>query len=334
MTRICITPHATTGGPASFQARLADGLARRGIQVCHDPDEPCDAVLVTGGTRRLEALRRARRRGVRLVQRLNGMNWVHRVRRTGLRHFLRAEYGNWLLATIRRRLADGIVYQSEFSRWWWEDRRGPTPVASRIVYNGVDLAAFTPDGPGQPPADRFRLLLVEGNLGGGYESGLEIALRLAGLLAGRFPVELMVAGRVPADLQAEVGSRSPVPVVWAGLVPREQVPALDRSAHLLYSADINAACPNSVVEALACGLPVLAFDTGSLSELVTGEAGRVVPYGGDPWKLDPPDVPALAEAAAAILGDQPRFRRAARARAEAAFGLEPMVDRYLQALLE
>jgi len=102
---------------------------------------------------------------------------------------------------------------------------------------------------------------------------------------------------------------------------------------LLYSADVNAACPNSVIEALACGLPVAAFDTGALTELVVGDAGRIVAYGGDPWQLDPPDVPALVEAALEILGNQERFRAAARARAEAAFGLDQMVDGYLQILL-
>jgi glycosyltransferase involved in cell wall biosynthesis len=80
-------------------------------------------------------------------------------------------------------------------------------------------------------------------------------------------------------------------------------------------------------------LPVLAFDTGALPELVCGGAGRIVPYGGDPWKLEQPDVPGLARAAADILDDQARFRKAARARAEEAFGLDHMVDAYLEVLL-
>jgi glycosyltransferase involved in cell wall biosynthesis len=102
---------------------------------------------------------------------------------------------------------------------------------------------------------------------------------------------------------------------------------------MLFSAEINPPCPNSVIEALASGLPVLGFDTGSLRELVGEHAGRLAPYGGDPWKLQPPDVPALVEPALEILGDQPRFRRAARERAEQLFGLDRMVDEYLEALL-
>jgi glycosyltransferase involved in cell wall biosynthesis len=335
VTRICIIPRATnTGGVTSFQARLTAGLNARGIQICHRLDEtPFDAVLLTSTTRHLPGLLRLRRRGLRIVQRLDGINWLHRRLHTGPRHYLRAEYGNRLLALLRSRVATHIVYQSGFVRGWWTGQFGPERVPSVVIHNGVDLLAYTPDGPHERPATTFRLLLVEGSLQGGYETGLATAIGLAERLAEKFPLELMVVGRLSPDLQAASQKKSRVPILWAGLVPRDHVPTLDRSAHLLYSADINAACPNSVIEALACGLPVAGFATGALPELVTGEAGRLVPYGGDPWKLDPPDLPALAEAAAEILQNNERFRRSARQRAEEAFGLDKMVERYLDVLL-
>ncbi|MDH5506338.1 MAG: glycosyltransferase family 4 protein [Anaerolineae bacterium] len=334
--RICLVPRVSgVGGMVSFQYKFAAGMAARGIAVSYDlADRPYDAVLVIGGTRQLAGLWRAKRRGIPIIQRLNGMNWLHRLRRTGLRHTVRAEYGNWLLAFIRRRLATGIVYQSEFTQGWWERVYGPTRVPSRVVYNGVDLEAYTPDGAHERPESPYRVLLVEGSLGGGYEMGLETAVQMAEALSGThgLPVELMVAGKVTAELQAAWAARAKIPIRWAGLLPREQIPQIDRSAHLLYSADLNAACPNAAIEALACGLPVVAFDTGALAELVRGDAGRVVPYGGDPWQVEPPDVPALAKAAAEILQEQGKFRAGARERAEAVFGLEAMVDQYLGAI--
>ncbi|MBN2388784.1 MAG: glycosyltransferase family 4 protein [Anaerolineales bacterium] len=336
MTRICMIPRVSgVGGMVSFQARFSAALERRGIGVCHDLDDRAyDAVLLIGGTRNLVGLVRARRRGVRIVQRLNGINWLHRRRPSSLRYFLRAEYGRWVLGFIRRWLATGIVYQSEFARRWWEDWFGLTRLPSCVVHNGVDLEVYTPSGPHERPSERIRLLVVEGTMGGGYELGLETSLQLAEGLAEKFPLELMVVGRITPDLQAAVQASSRVPVCWAGLVPGEQIPAIDRSAHLFYSSDIHPACPNAVIEALACGLPVVAFDTGALPELVRGEAGRVVPYGADPWKLEPPDVTALTAAAAGILAAPEHFRRGARAQAEQAFGLEEMTDRYLRALLE
>jgi glycosyltransferase involved in cell wall biosynthesis len=310
------------------------GLTARGIQVSHRLDETSlDAVLLTSTTRDLPGLLRLRRRGVRIVQRLDGINWLHRRLHTGARHFLRAEYGNRLLALLRSRVVTHVVYQSSFVQGWWAGQFGPERVPSVVIHNGVDLSAYTPDGPHERPAETFRLLLVEGSLQGGYETGLGTAIGLAERLAERFPLELMVVGRLSPDLQTKFLQKSRVPILWAGLVPHDHIPTLDRSAHLLYSADINAACPNSVIEALACGLPVSGFATGALPELVTADAGRLVSYGGDPWKLDLPDIPALADAAAEILQNNARFRQSARHRAEEAFSLDKMVDRYLDVLL-
>ncbi len=336
--RLCMVPRLSgVGGMVSFQQKMAAALDARGIQVCFDLDDlPYDAVLVIGGTRQLGGLWQARRRGIPLIQRLDGMNWMHRLRRTGLRHYLRAEYGNLLLAFIRSRLADVIVYQSQFSRQWWQREHGAAAAPDTVVYNGVDLRVYHPQGAYQRPQNRWRVLLVEGSLMGGYETGLETAIALMhGLalkLGPEFPLELMVVGRVDEEVKAHWQEQASVPVIWAGQVAGERIPEIDRSAHVLFSSDVNAACPNSVIEALACGLPVAAFDTGALPELVTGEAGRLAPYGGDPWRLAPPDTAALVEAASQVLVQQPRFRYAARQRAEAGFGVEQMAQGYLDAL--
>jgi glycosyltransferase involved in cell wall biosynthesis len=337
MPRICIVPVVDgLGGMATFRHKFEAGLARRGLEVTHNPAEPSEAILVIAGTRNLLPLWRARGRGARIVQRLDGLNWIHRKRHTGLRHFLRAEYGNFVLSLIRSRIATHILYQSDFSQRWWNERYGRVPARFFVVHNGVDLSEYRPDGRVPLPSGPKRLLVVEGNLGGGYDMGLANAVRLAEVLAERhnFSMELMVVGKITAAHQAAVQSRSRVPILWAGQVPHGQIPEIDRSAHLFFSADLNPACPNAVIEALACGLPVAAFDTGAMNELVLGDSGRLVPYGGDPWQLGQPDIPALAEAAAGILRDRGRFSAAARARAEDSLGLDKMMDGYLKALLE
>ncbi len=310
---------------------------RRGVEVCYSLDEtPYDAVLVIAGTRRyLGKLWQAKKRGVRVVHRLDGLNWLHRRRTTSLRIFLRAEINNRIVAGIRRRLADHVVYQSQFVHDWWEDWYGATRIPWTVIHNGVDLSVYTPQGAEKRPADRYRMLLVEGSLAGGQDVGLGNALQLAESLQGEhgMPMEVMVAGRLTPALEKKWQERAKVPLNLLGIVKREQVPALDRSAHLFYSAEPNPPCPNSVIEALACGLPVAGFATGALPELVVGEAGRLVPYGGDPWKLDPPDIRSLATAMVEILKEQDSFRQAARRHAEKALGLDRMVEAYLGVLL-
>jgi len=118
-----------------------------------------------------------------------------------------------------------------------------------------------------------------------------------------------------------------------GVLPLERIPEMNNNAHFLYSSDINAACPNSVIEALACGNPVLSFDTGAIPELVTSDSGKIVPYGADSWRLEAPDIKALAFGAVELLENQKKYRSGARERAVNFFGLDRMLDAYLDILI-
>src|SRR5207248_3199179 len=79
-----------------------------------------------------------------------------------------------------------------------------------------------------------------------------------------------------------------------GRYAQRDAPALYRRAHLLLHTKRNDPCPNVVLEALSCGLPVVHSASGGLPELVGREAGIGVPDEGD-WEHDvPPDPEALA----------------------------------------
>lgn len=333
MTKICITPFVQgTGGMASFRLKFEQGLQTRGINVTHDLNEKFDALLVIAGTRFLLDLGRVRRRGIRIVQRLDGINWVQRVKWSGVRYSVRAEYGNFMLALIRSRFADRVVYQSQFIRRWWEEWYGIAKAPAKVIVNGADLNAYTHEGEQDRPTDRYRMLLLEGSLARGLNSGLFHAVSVAEKLSATYPMEVVVAGTVDEATQRKL--QSTVPVKFLGTVPRADIPKLARSSHLMYCAEVNPPCPNSVIEALACGLPVIGFDSGALKELVTDDAGCIVPYGANPWKLKTPNIAALAESASEVLEKQDQFRAAARRRAESALGLDAMVDSYIKVLLE
>jgi glycosyltransferase involved in cell wall biosynthesis len=292
-------------------------------------------VLVIGGTNRLDLLLQARKNGARIVQRLNGMNWLHRIRYTGIRHFLRSEQNNLLLSYIRRYLADEIVYQSDFSQGWWNARFHGTPAGERVVYNGVDTNEYSPGDGRSRPLDKTRVLIVEGRMGSGHQYGISNGINLCRRLAGitRKPVELVIVGDVPLRDRENWGEIEDVSIQWMGIVSREKIPALDRSAHIMFSAELNAACPNSLIEGLACGLPVVGFAVGSVPELVGENAGVYVPYGANHWKLEDPDIESLAIAAGKILENPEPFRLAARDRAVNLFSVERMIALYLDALV-
>ena len=334
MPRICIVPRVDgLAGVASFRLKFENGLRARGVDITHNTSEPSDAILVLAGTKHLLPLWRARSRGQRIVQRLDGINWVHRVRWAGLKYTVRAIYGNWNLSFIRARLADEVIYQSQFINRWWNDWYRPARVPSSVIVNGVDLDQYTPDGLHERPPMHYRLLIVEGSMAGGLNSGLYYAVELADRISQKFKIELNIVGKVDSHTKNQLKDQTAFRINFMDTVKREHIPWLMRSSHLLFSAEVNPPCPNSVIEALSCGLPVIGFDTGALSELVQGDSGRLAPYGANQWKLEQPDIQALADAAEEVLQNNEKFRQSAREHAEENLSLEKMVAQYLKVLL-
>lgn len=335
---ICVLPELKGfGGPSSFQAKLKKGMDQLGIAVHHDIREPTTkALLVIGGTRKIGDLLYAKRKGIRIVQRLDGMNWLHKKKFTGIAHFIRSERMNLQLLLTRRYFADAVVYQSNFTRDWWNTVHGTLRTPHSVIYNGVELSKYLPGDKPYNIDEPIRLLVVEGSFKGGHERDLLNSVDLANSISAetKQQVELLIAGRVPETFKSDLVINEKVTINWLGLVPHDEIPDIDRSAHLIYPAEINAACPNSLIEALSCGLPVVSYATGSLHELVGDDGGIVVPYNGDYWNLAAPDSQILAKAARQVLNNLTRFRKSARKRAEKHFNAELMVDNYRKILLD
>jgi glycosyltransferase involved in cell wall biosynthesis len=146
---------------------------------------------------------------------------------------------------------------------------------------------------------------------------------------------LLVAGRLvspPGPLLDELRIRERVDFV--GRYAQRDAPAVIRRAHVLLHTKVRDPCPSAVIEAMACGLPVVYPSSGGTVELVGDEAGIGVahPMG---WERDEP--PAAAELAAAVgrvLADRAAYAEAARRRAVERFALAPWLDRHTELFAE
>lgn len=336
---ICLVPEARSlGGPKTFQRNLIGWAEMTGAAEIHfDADRAdIDAFLVIGGPRKyLARLLEARRRGIPVVHRLNGMNWIHRQRKTGVRYFLHAEAANLAIAFYRRFVCSRIVYQSPFCENRWNSVYGKVRKPSAVIFNGTDISLFTPGDTAPDLNSRIDFILAEGSFRYGMDFGLDVGADLALALSDRFgkPVRMHVAGKTTPESEARINRRmetsgKSAEAVFEGVCSRERLIELERNAAFFFSSEIHAACPNAVIEAMACGVPVIGFDTGALKD-VTGDAGIIVPYGADPWKLEQPDGVPLADAAETVVRNNAAFRLKARSRAEAEFSVQKMAESYL-----
>ncbi len=217
--------------------------------------------------------------------------------------------------------ADHVLYQSEFCKRSADEWLGEPRGSWEILYNAVDVRHFAPaDG----SAGAEPLLLLGGDQTQAYR--LELALRTLALLP---EARLIVTGRLvsdPAPLLRELGLADRVEL--AGRYSQGQAPALFRRAHLLLHTKVLDPCPSLVVEAMACGLPVVYPASGGTIELVGDDAGVGVPHP-ETWDRDQPPAPeALAEAVRTVLADRDRYAAAARRRAVERFAVEPWLDRH------
>ena len=319
------------GGPGSFQQRLIRELKKSGWRVVYPKDKILpDVILVVGGSRRLFWLLWCKRSGSRIVHRLDGINWRHRVLRVSLRYKIVSEIRNFLARIVRRYLADVVIYQSRFVRDWWNSDYGITRCDSVIIHNFVDCAEFRPR---QEQHSKSPIIICA-------ESRVvndPISRFIIRSLSERLCVQGKIRGiHVLGGLgEEEIEEWSSLPgIKLIGPVPRAEMPWYFQQADIFLNLDINAACPNAVIEAMASGLPVVGFNTGALGEMVPKSAGALADYGGNPWDLDVPDCDELTRQINVVIPNIKPMSREARLVAEAKFSSEYAREKYIKLLFE
>jgi glycosyltransferase involved in cell wall biosynthesis len=216
--------------------------------------------------------------------------------------------------------ADHVIFQSAFCKVSSDRFLGEREDPWEVLHNPVDTAHFTP---AEAPPERPTFLLG-GNRSQPYR--FEVALRTLALLPDDW--RLLVAGPAPTRAEAEVAELGlEGRVELAGPYSQSDAPALLRRAHLLLHPKYNDPCPTLVLEAMACGLPVVYSQSGGTPELI-GPAGIGVPAPLD-WERDHPPAPEdLRDAVLAAAAKREELGNAARRRAVERFDLQPWLARH------
>jgi glycosyltransferase involved in cell wall biosynthesis len=322
----------TIGGPGTFQYLLATSLKKKGINIHYDLNcSYIDTLLLISATKHINLLLKLKKRGVKIVQRLGTpvdylrLFPIPFIKR--LKNFITISYIVW----IRRYFADVVVYQSSFVSQEWSRLYGAVPNKKEyVIHNGVNTAEFKSDGDKYVSPSPVCIISVEGYQG---VDPFNIALNLTSMLVSQgIDAELLMLGKPWGGVQERMVA---YPFVrFIGHIERSKLPFYLRGADVFLFTDIlSAGCPNSVLEALACGIPVIGHNCGVLKELIEGKAGICVDQDGDPWKgQNPGNIAGLSKAVQDIISNRDVYRSAARRLAVEKYSAELMVEKYCEIL--
>jgi len=239
-----------------------------------------------------------------------------------------------LLRKLHAPLIDRYVVVSRHLETYMRDRVGIRADRIQQIYNGVDTRRFAPRTGARtlalPEAFQRPNSLVVGTVGrlqpikdqATLMRAFAVMVKRHPDLAGR--ARLLIVGEGPARADLVTLSRSlrlEDKVHFTG--PLEDVPAALCALDLFVLPSLNEGISNTILEAMATGLPVLATAVGGNSELVEdGVTGRL---------FAPGDAEALAGLMTRYLSDPGQgvaLGKAARVRVLERFSLGSMVDRY------
>lgn len=319
-----------TGGTSSFARKFQAGMHAAGhtVSFTYRPDYD---VLLASPRAPWRYLKEARLAGKKIVHRLDGVYYPQTTAGWFYPLF------NFPLRRIHRFFADVTIYQSKFSQKSCEYFLGTATHPTSIIYNGVDLEQFSPVGPQGPlknnpeqhvilTASRFRRADQIEPVSAAFEY-----YRTHHYTNSKLVVIGNFEGRVQAVPQHYKAHSY---VSFLGVVPNDTLAQYLRAADVFLFTHLNPPCPNNILEAMACGLPVVGMADGAMPELITsGQEGELMPTTGTAfYRPRRYDAAALAERIRCVLQNRPRYSQAARRRVEKDFGLEQMIRSYLAVL--
>lgn len=214
----------------------------------------------------------------------------------------RMYWGRWLPRTVRR--ADAVIAVSESTRRDVAARCGVAAEDITVVHPGV-AERFTP-----PPAETVAEVRSRHGLGRPYllfvgatepRKGLDTLLAAFSALCGRFPHDLVLAGPRTRALPAVSGSVPSGRVRVLGYVADGDLPSLYAGAGVVVLPSRHEGFGFPLVEAMACGAPVVCTPAGAMAEVTDGAA----------LLFEPDDATALAEAVTRLI-ETPSLARAMR----------------------
>ena len=253
---IPFTPYQNgIGGPSTFMSHLKGFLDERGF-VYTEKHDNIKAIFFPIAYD-IGHLKKFKDEGVKIIQRLDGVYYP-------------SKHGNEYIALnrdikeIHNNLADIVIYQSGYSKAQCEIMLGKlADTENHVILNGTDKTIFYPSTHIKKEPGEIRLITT-----GNFRNPdmIEPVVKALELLKDHFPFRLVTLGNISNESIRHLYQAPYIDRV--DNVEKNRLADELRKSDIFIYSHLNPPCPNSVIEAVSCGIPVVGFKSGAMEELL------------------------------------------------------------------
>lgn len=246
------------GGPNTFMGNLQKYLDKKGFKYSNTADDAHAIFFPISYD--LSTLERIKSQGGKIIQRLDGVYYQEK-------HGDNYQVLNQKIAQIYNHLADKVIFQSDYSRKQCFAVLGNKLSDDyQIIINGADREIFYPNSKSESVnLGKPVRLLTTGNFRN-LDMLEPIVLAIDSLPKKNRNLVLTVAGPITNPALEPLLNRPYINYV--GKLSLEQIADALREHDLFLYSHLNPPCPNSVIEAVSTGIPVVGFASGAMEELL------------------------------------------------------------------
>lgn len=238
---------------------------------------------------------------------------VHHPDAQSYKGWLRATYHKYWIAPIERRVmqrADKVIAVSQFVAD--SAKQALVDVPMQIIYNGIDTDVFKPGNRIRNPGEPFRLLYVGSWMA---RKGVDLLAPIMRELGEGYELHYTGGAAAKADK-----SDMPSNMHDLGRLNQAEVIEAMQNADAFLFPSRSEGLPQVVIEAMACGLPVIAMNGTAVNE--------VVQHGRNGYLCDGKQPQQLAQMVRETSNIWPQLRQTARVRVCERFNYGSMLAGY------
>ncbi len=245
------------GGPSTFMRNLREDLVNKSYKFIEDIENyrVADKIFFPISFSK-KILSYFKKNNYPIIQRLDGVYYPSK-------HGIKYLYFNKDIKLDYLKYSDFIIFQSNYSRMECFAILGEMSKSKyTIIYNGTDKSIFYP---AKKEFDENKIIFVTT---GSFRNKdmIEPVVAALDIVAEENNIELKIVGPIISDDVKRFTDRKYIRCL--GRMDERSLAKVLQGSDILIHCQLNPACPNTVIEAVSCGIPVVGFNTGAMKEVL------------------------------------------------------------------